>query len=150
MAQKQEEGERRFRGRVAFMCDAVDPTPRQIGFLVSSTDPVPGYQSYGGSPAPEHPTRNQGAGRRAALAVCTIADIAAGLLGLWILLFLLDANQGNGFVEFVHGTADWLAGWAQDIFTMETEGLRVLLNYGLPAVIYLLIGHGIAARLNRA
>ncbi|MDI3407019.1 hypothetical protein QIS96_24795 [Streptomyces sp. B-S-A6] len=94
--------------------------------------------------------RNEGTGRKVALAICTVADIAAGFLGLWILLFLLEANQGNGFVEFVHDMADWLGGWAQDIFTMDTEGLRVILNYGLPAVIYLGLGHGIAARLNRA
>ncbi|MET7616167.1 hypothetical protein [Streptomyces sp. NPDC005408] len=86
---------------------------------------------------------------RAALVIHTIADIAAGFLGLWILLYLLEANQGNVFVGFVHGMADWLAGWSQDIFTMETEGLRVFLNYGLPAVIYLLLGHGIAARVRR-
>lgn len=91
-----------------------------------------------------------GAGvNRTALVIHTIADIAAGFLGLWILLYLLDANQGNVFVGFVHGMADWLAGWSQDIFTMEVEGLRVFLNYGLPAVIYLLLGHGIAARVRR-
>lgn len=33
---------------------------------------------------------------------------------------------------------------------MDTDGIRVLLNYGLPALIYLAIGHGIAARLSRA
>lgn len=99
---------------------------------------------------PERSQRNPDTARRAALTICTIADIAAGLLGLWIVLYLLDANQGNTFVEFVHGSADWLSGWAQGIFTMDTEGLRVLLNYGLPAVLYLLLGHGIAARLNRA
>ncbi|MDQ0994049.1 hypothetical protein QFZ74_005277 [Streptomyces sp. V3I7] len=88
--------------------------------------------------------------RRMALVISTIADIAAGFLVLWILLFLLDANQGNVFVGFVHGAADWLSGWAQDIFTMDTEGLRVVLNCGLPAVVYLAVGHGIAVRLNRA
>jgi hypothetical protein len=117
---------------------------------VSSTDPVSGYQTYGGPPEPDRSLHKQAAARRMALTVCTIADIAAGVLGLWILLFLLDANRGNAFVAFVHGAADWLGWWAQDIFTMGTEGLRVLLNYGLPAVIYLLIGHGIAARINRA
>lgn len=117
---------------------------------MNNTDPVSGYQSYDQSPTPGSPARNQATARRVALATCTIADVAAGLLGLWIVLYLLDANQGNPFVEFVHGMADWLSGWAQDIFTMDTESLRVVLNYGLPAVIYLLIGHGIAARLNRA
>ena len=116
---------------------------------MNNNGPASGYQSYDQPPAPDHSARNQAAARRTALTICTIADIAAGLLGLWIVLYLLDANQANPFVEFVHGAADWLSGWAQDIFTMDTEGLRVILNYGLPAVIYLLIGHGIAARINR-
>ncbi|MFF8312199.1 hypothetical protein [Streptomyces lydicus] len=94
-------------------------------------------------------TRDGAGANRAALALHTIADIAAGFLGLWILLYLLEANQGNVFVGFVHGVADWLAGWSQDIFTMDVEGLRVVLNYGLPAVLYLLLGHGIAARVRR-
>ncbi|MFJ8534724.1 hypothetical protein [Streptomyces sp. NPDC093591] len=115
-----------------------------------NTDPVSGYQAYDQPAGPDRSLRNQAAARRTALAICTIADVAAGVLGLWIVLYLLDANQGNAFVEFVRGAADWLSGWAQDIFTMDTESLRVILNYGLPAALYLLLGHGIAARLNRA
>ncbi|MGW7824321.1 hypothetical protein ACWGLF_40885 [Streptomyces puniciscabiei] len=113
-------------------------------------DPAPGYQGYGEPPVPDRSVHRQATTRRAAITICTIADIAAGLLGLWVLLFLLEANRTNVFVEFVRGMATWLSWWAQDIFTMDTEWLRVVLNYGLPAVIYLLIGHGIAARLNRA
>jgi hypothetical protein len=117
----------------------------------------PGYGSgYGGgqapppAPAPRRERRPRGEGaQRAALIIHTIADIAAVILGLWILLYLLEANQANPFVEFVRGSADWLAAWAQDIFTMENEGLRVFFNYGLPALIYLLIGHGISARVRR-
>ncbi|MEU6079360.1 hypothetical protein [Streptomyces sp. NPDC047108] len=121
----------------------------------NSREPVPVNDPYRGS----DPYRGNGAYRgnppgtganRAALIIHTIADIAAGFLGLWIVLYLLEANQANVFVEFVHGMADFLAGWSQDIFTMETEGLRVLLNYGLPAVMYLAIGHGLAVRLRRA
>ncbi|MER7372190.1 hypothetical protein [Streptomyces lanatus] len=115
-----------------------------------NTDPVSGYQTYHQHTDQDRTRRNQATGRRAALTICTIADVSAGLLGLWIVLYLLDANQGNAFVGFVHGAADLLSGWARDIFTMDTEGLRVILNYGLPAVLYLLLGHGIAARLNRA
>ncbi|MEV0371700.1 hypothetical protein AB0I10_18030 [Streptomyces sp. NPDC050636] len=94
-------------------------------------------------------SRDGSGANRTALVIHTIADIAAAFLGLWILLYLLEANQGNVFVGFVHGMADWLAGWSQDIFTMDVESLRVFLNYGLPAVIYLLLGHGIAARVRR-
>ncbi|MGY5136768.1 hypothetical protein ACWGJW_31005 [Streptomyces nigrescens] len=73
----------------------------------------------------------------------------SAFLGLWIVFYLLDANQGNVFVQFVKGLADTLAWWAQDIFTMDAEGLRVALHYGLPAAIYLLAGHLIAGRVRR-
>ena len=109
--------------------------------------PDPGYRQ----PPPRRerrPSDGEGA-QRAALVIHTIADIAAVVLGLWIMLYLLEANQGNPFVGFVQGFADFLAGWAQDIFTMDNEGLRVFFNYGLPAVIYLLVGHGISARVRR-
>ncbi|MGW1375535.1 hypothetical protein ACWD6P_14840 [Streptomyces sp. NPDC002446] len=115
-------------------------------------EPLPAndtYQPYDGNRPTYRRNRDGDGANRAALAIHTIADIAAGFLGLWILLYLLEANQGNVFVGFVHGMADWLAGWSQDIFTMEVESLRVFLNYGLPAVIYLLLGHGIAARVRR-
>ncbi|MET8678830.1 hypothetical protein ABZW18_14935 [Streptomyces sp. NPDC004647] len=108
-------------------------------------------------PNPHGGERNHGRSRRdgegahrAALTIQTIADVAAGALILWILLYVLEANQANVFVGFVEGLAGWLAGWSQDIFTMESEGLRVFLNFGLPAMIYLLIGHGLAARIRRA
>ncbi|MFF4763429.1 hypothetical protein [Streptomyces sp. NPDC001292] len=102
-----------------------------------------------------HAPRGAGAGRngisadRLALTVHTLADIAAIFLGLWVVLYLLDANQANVFVDFVHRVADWLAGWAQDIFTMDTEGLHVFFDYALPAVVYLAVGHGVAAWLRR-
>lgn len=79
----------------------------------------------------------------------SLADVAAAFLGLWIVLYLLEANQANVFVEFVHGVADWLAGWSQDIFVMDIEGLRVFFNYALPALVYLAVGHGVAAWLRR-
>ncbi|MFC4611355.1 hypothetical protein [Streptomyces maoxianensis] len=119
---------------------------------MSNTEPLPENHQYGPNPGGNHRYSRGGDGssaRRAALIIHTIADVAAVFLGLWILLFLLEANQANVFVEFVEGVADWLAWWSQDIFTMDTDGLRVLLNYGLPAVIYLLIGHGIATRVRR-
>lgn len=118
---------------------------------MSHIDPTPGQYAYG-QPSPDpyqRERRRTGGARRAALTVQTVADIAAGFLILWIVLHLLGANEANVFVEFVHGSAELLSWWSQDIFTMDTEGLRVLLNHGLPALIYLAVGHGIAARLNR-
>jgi len=71
------------------------------------------------------------------------------ILGLWILMYILDANRANDLVSFVRNAADWLAGWSHNLFTMDTDWLRVLCNYGLPAVVYLLVGHAIAGRVSR-
>ncbi len=149
---------------------------RQIGTVMSDTEPLPyghdhpqgpgyrssgpGYQQPGPGYQPPGPgyqpagrdrgRRRSGDGsgiRRTALIIHTIGDVAAGFLALWIVLYMFEANQGNVFVQFVKDVADALAWWSQDIFTMDTEQLRVLLNYGLPAVLYLGLGHGIAARI---
>ncbi|MFD8542633.1 hypothetical protein [Streptomyces sp. NPDC059649] len=100
-------------------------------------------------PADDRHNGGRAGTQRTALIIHTIADIAAAFLALWIVFYLLQANQGNVFVQFVKSVADSLSWWAQDIFTMNTEGLRVALNYGLPAVIYLLAGHLIAGRVRR-
>ncbi|MGW8554929.1 hypothetical protein [Streptomyces tubercidicus] len=121
----------------------------------SPYDPAPAGP-YNAVPNATSDARRSGRGNRRgvgadrlALIIHSVADIAAAFLGLWILLYLLEANQTNVFVDFVHGVADWLAGWSQDIFIMETEGLRVFFNYALPALIYLAVGHGAAAWLRR-
>lgn len=121
------------------------PAPGHGPYPAPAPAPAP-QPAYGGRR--ERPRDGSGQ-RRTALVVQAIGDIAAGFLALWIVLYLLDANRANPFVEFVQGTAEWFGWWAQDIFTMEVEWLRILLNYGLPAVIYLALGHGIATWLRR-
>lgn len=121
----------------------------------SPYDPAPAAP-YNAVPNTTANSRRSGRGNRRgigadryALIIHSLADVAAAFLGLWILLYLLEANHANVFVGFVHGAADWLAGWSQDIFIMETEGLRVFFNYALPALVYLAVGHGAAAWLRR-
>lgn len=88
-------------------------------------------------------------GDGAARIVAVIADTAALILGVWILLYLMDANQGNDLVGWVHHTANWLSGWSHDIFTPDEGWLRVLLNYGVAALAYLFLGHLAAGRIRR-
>ncbi|MFJ9818144.1 hypothetical protein ACIRU3_23340 [Streptomyces sp. NPDC101151] len=91
-----------------------------------------------------HSSTNQ-AGR----VIAIVADVMAFILGLWILMYLLDANRANSLVQFVHDTAAWLAGWSHDLFTFDEAWARVVAGYGLAAVVYLFVGHAIAGRLHR-
>ncbi|WP_372515771.1 hypothetical protein [Streptantibioticus silvisoli] len=82
--------------------------------------------------------------------IAVIADVAALILIGWIVLYILKANTGNEVVGWVHSTADWLSGWSHDIFTPNSKWLRVLLNYGIAAAVYLFIGNLLAGRIRRA
>ncbi|WP_128380995.1 hypothetical protein [Streptomyces cavernae] len=86
---------------------------------------------------------------QAGTVIAIIADIMAVILGLWILMYLLDANRGNDLVQFVHDAATWLAGWSRDLFTFDEAWARVVAGYGLAAVVYLFVGHAIANRMHR-
>ncbi|MBM7167350.1 MULTISPECIES: hypothetical protein [Streptomyces] len=88
-------------------------------------------------------------GSSAAQIIVVIADVMALILGLWILMYLLDANRANDLVQFVHDVARWLAGWSHDLFTFDEAWARVVAGYGLAAVVYLLVGHAVAGRLRR-
>ena len=89
-------------------------------------------------------------GNQAAVVITILADVAAAILGLWILLYVLGANRANELVKFVHSSADWLAGWSRDLFILETDWLRILINYGLAAVVYLALAYAVAKRINRS
>ncbi|MFJ3230084.1 hypothetical protein [Streptomyces sp. NPDC086787] len=86
---------------------------------------------------------------QAGTVVAIVADVMAFILGLWILMYLLDANRANDLVQFVHSSATWLAGWSHDLFTFDEAWARVVAGYGLAAVVYLFVGHAIANRIQR-
>lgn len=86
---------------------------------------------------------------QAGTVIAVVADIMALILGLWILMYLLEANRANSLVQFVHDAALWLAGWSHDLFTFDEAWARVVAGYGLAAMVYLVVGHAIAGRLHR-
>ncbi|MGW7067313.1 hypothetical protein ACWGII_35250 [Streptomyces sp. NPDC054855] len=91
----------------------------------------------------------QARGSTAARVIVIVADVMAIILGLWILMYLLDANRANDLVQFVHDVARWLAGWSHDLFTFDEAWARVVCGYGLAALVYVFVGHAIAGRLRR-
>ncbi|MBQ1109697.1 hypothetical protein ACH4MN_00670 [Streptomyces anulatus] len=93
--------------------------------------------------------RTRSGSSSAARVIAVVADILAFVIILWILMYLLDANRGNDFVQWVHDSARWLAGWSHDLFTFDKAWANVVTGYGLAAVVYLFIGHAVAGRLRR-
>jgi hypothetical protein len=85
----------------------------------------------------------------AARVIAVVADAMAAIIGLWILMYLLDANRANDLVDFVRGAARWLAGWSYDLFTFDEAWARVVAGYGLAAAVYLFVGHAVAGRIRR-
>jgi len=104
------------------------------------------------------PVSRRGA-NQAGTVIAIVADIMAVILGLWILMYLLDANRANDFVQVVHDAAAWLAGWSHDHgglgvspgehSTFDEQWARDVAGYALAAVVYLFVGHAIANRINR-
>ncbi|MEE1792391.1 hypothetical protein PUR28_16725 [Streptomyces sp. BE308] len=86
----------------------------------------------------------------AARIIAVVADVMAFIIGLWILMYLLDANRSNDLVQFVQDSARWLAGWSYDLFTFDEAWARVVAGYGLAAVVYLAVGHAVAGRVGRS
>ncbi|WP_051795014.1 hypothetical protein [Streptomyces sp. NRRL S-87] len=92
---------------------------------------------------------SRGPGATVGRVVALAADVAALILVVWIALDLLDANQANAVVQWFHDAANWLSGWSRDLFDIDREWVRVVVGYGLPALVYLLVGHALARFLHR-
>ncbi|MCX5228489.1 hypothetical protein ABZY16_27850 [Streptomyces sp. NPDC006553] len=76
----------------------------------------------------------------------TVAHVLVGILVVWIALDLLDANRANTVVGWFHSAADWLAGWSIGLFDVSNHTVQVLLDYGIPAVVYVAIANLVASR----
>jgi hypothetical protein len=72
----------------------------------------------------------------------------AAVLVLHVIFVIGSANQSNGIVSFVRGWADGLSLGFKDLFTPSDEKLRVLVNYGIAAVFWLIVS-GVLARIIR-
>ncbi|MFG2820844.1 hypothetical protein ACGFX4_15615 [Kitasatospora sp. NPDC048365] len=79
--------------------------------------------------------------RRTTSVISAVAHIVASILVIWILLDLFDANQANTVVRWFHDAADWLAAWSRGLFTVSNHTAQVLLDYGVPAVVYVVLGN---------
>lgn len=81
--------------------------------------------------------------------VRVVTGVIASVFVLHILFVVLHANQSNDFVSFVYSTAKVFVLGLGDVFTPHDATAGVVLNYGLAALVYLVIGQLIAKMLRR-
>jgi hypothetical protein len=78
--------------------------------------------------------------------VTGIGGLFAFIEVVFILLLLFNANPGNGFFRFIQSLANPLALFFPGLFTISNHVIAVLVDYGLPAVFWLVVT-GFIARL---
>jgi hypothetical protein len=86
--------------------------------------------------------------RRTAATVATVifylGVVLALVLALHIVLVLLSANTGNVIAVTVKRYADLLGGPFLNLFSTPDPKLTVAVDYGLPAVLYLVAGTAVS------
>jgi hypothetical protein len=85
--------------------------------------------------------------------LATLIQIVGGLLALILVvhigLALGEANPGNTITKFVAYWADQVQLGFRDLFTPADPRLRVAVNYGIPAVVWLVVSSILARLLRR-
>ncbi|MGH3434836.1 MAG: hypothetical protein ACRDRN_00020 [Sciscionella sp.] len=74
----------------------------------------------------------------------------AVVLVVFIILTIGGANPSNGITTFVGNWADTISLGFKDLFTPDDAKLRVLVNYGIAAIFWLVVTMIIAKLLRRA
>lgn len=78
-----------------------------------------------------------------------LAWIVALIIVAGIVLRLLDANMGNAIVRDSHDAASFLVGPFKNVFTPKNPKASIAANWGLAAIVCLLVGSLIAGLLVR-
>jgi hypothetical protein len=73
----------------------------------------------------------------------------AVVLVVHVLLTVGDANPANVITKFFSSAADPLALAFKDLFTPENAELRVLVNYGLAALFWLIVSSVLSRLIRR-
>lgn len=87
--------------------------------------------------------------RLVARLVMLVALIAAGVIVAAIVLRVLDASAGNTIVKAVHDAGRTLVGPFHNVFGLRQPKASIAVNWGLAAVVYLIVGALIARLLRR-
>lgn len=78
--------------------------------------------------------------------ILLVARVVALIIVVGILLVVLEANPENDIVSLVADVAEFLVGPFEALFELMDRKLEVGVNYGIAAIVYLVVG-GLLARL---
>ena len=81
--------------------------------------------------------------------VMLVAWVVGGVIAAGILLVVLEANPTNDVVQWVTDAARWLAGPFKDLFSLDNAKTATAVNWGIAAVVYLVVASLIARLLRR-
>lgn len=88
------------------------------------------------------------------LAVARLIRAVTGLVVLvivvGILLWVLSANPHNTVVSDIHDAANWLVTPFHGLFSIKGAKLHVVVNWGVAAVAYAIVGGLLASLVARA
>ncbi|MDL5155019.1 hypothetical protein [Actinomycetospora termitidis] len=69
-----------------------------------------------------------------------VTGLFAAVLVVHIVLVILGANPANGITQLVAALADALTLGLRDLFLLGNPTAQVIVSYGLPALLWLLVG----------
>ena len=84
----------------------------------------------------------------AATIIRVVTVVFAAVLVIHVVLFVAGANPANGITIFFNDFANNLTLGIGDLFLPASESLKVILNFGLAAVVWIIIGVVISKILN--
>lgn len=79
----------------------------------------------------------------------TLAGLVAAVIVAAIVLRLLSANPHNTVVSDIHDVAAWLVGPFKTIFSVGSAKASMAVNWGIAAIVYLVVGHLLASLIMR-
>ncbi len=79
-----------------------------------------------------------------------IAGLVVLVIVVGILLRVLNANPANSIVSDIHDVGRALVGPFKNVFTVKNPKTDLAVNWGLAAVVYLIVGGLIAGLITRA
>ena len=82
--------------------------------------------------------------------ITAIAGLIAGIIVVGIILVLVDANQRNTIVDFILDIGRFFVRPFRDLFPQDDPKDNIVINWGIAAVAYLLVGAIIARIVRRA